>query len=675
MHTDGREERYRLLEVVRQYADERVGDRRGEVSARHAAYFVGLAERAEAGLRGTEQELWLDRLHREQDNLRAALDSARCHDPSLGIRLAAALGRYYRIRGHYGEGRERLHAAVAAAGGRTSPAALAKALAYLGRLEYLQCEYGSATSRLQQALELYTALDDQRGIASTLRSLGSIAREQCRYETARQHYEDCLVLWRRLDEPAGVARALKFLALTAWLDGDYSRAVDLAADALRRFRDVGDDEGIVGALVDVAAARYRQGDPAGARPLLEESLTLSRRLGYREGVAWSTEQLGLIATALGERSKAVTLLRESLAIHYELGDRWRTACTLDGLAGEIADARVAARLLAAAEQLRRDIGTPQPPCDREHHDRRVRAVHGALPTEELVRASVEGRAMSLDQAVALAVAAGAPTADPVPPSVDGQSAPPVSARGVSVELRVHALGRARVKVSGRLLGPEDWTYAKPRELLYHLLTQPGSTKAQIGLALWPDASGAELRNSFHTCLKYLRRALGGRHLVRYENGTYRVDGARALWYDVNAFRSAAAAAKALRANEEAIPALTEAAERYPGDFLVDMNAADWAEQPREQLRRQYERVMLRLGSLLAQQGRLPEASETFARLIEHDPMLEAAHRGLMRCHAVMGNRARALRQYEELVALLDSQLGASPAPETTDLIAALRQAG
>lgn len=62
-------------------------------------------------------------------------------------------------------------------------------------------------------------------------------------------------------------------------------------------------------------------------------------------------------------------------------------------------------------------------------------------------------------------------------------APARTAPAASPGLRVHALARARVEVAGRVLTSEDWTYGKPRELFYHLLNQPGATKAEVGLAL------------------------------------------------------------------------------------------------------------------------------------------------------------------------------------------------
>jgi DNA-binding SARP family transcriptional activator len=84
-------------------------------------------------------------------------------------------------------------------------------------------------------------------------------------------------------------------------------------------------------------------------------------------------------------------------------------------------------------------------------------------------------------------------------------------------------------------------------------------------------------------------------------------------------------------------------------------------------------VLSTLGGVLGRERRFAEAAEVYTRLIDHDPLLETAHRGLMRCHAALGNRGRALHQYGELAGLLWEQLGARPAPETAALHARLRQ--
>lgn len=657
--TDGIEERYRLLEVVRQYAAEHLGDRSGTTAIRHACFMLELAERAEHNLVGAELRLWLDRLHRDRNNIRAALSWSRHHDPGLGVRLAGALGRYWRLSGQYAEGRQWLAAAVSATDDATAPAARAKALTALGTLEFLQCEYDQATARLAQARQLYALIGDDRGSAAALQSLGSIAREQGRYAEARGHHREVLAIGRHRGDAAAVARAIKSMGFTSWLEGDYPVAVESSSDAVRRFRELGDDDGLAGALVDLAAATFRSGDPDAARPLLRQSLAIADRLGLQEGTAWAQEQLGLIAAAHGDRTEAVTLLRHSLAVHQELGDRWRTASVLDALAGLHADPADSARLLAAAARLREMIGTPLPPCDRADHERRTRAVSAALSPARLERARLQGRALSVEQAVTAALTG---TCEPPERTAAALTAP---------EFVVRALGRGLVAVAGRPLTPEDWTYAKPRELLFYLLTRRGGRKAEIGLALWPEASGIELRNSFHTCLKFLRRALGDAASVRYAGGTYQVEPVLPMRFDVEEFRTAVTAAREHGGAPAAIDALTEAAAHYPGDFLSDVPAGAWAEPHREELRREYEYVLRTLGGLLARENRFAEAAEVFARLVAHDPLLEAAHRGLMRCHAALGDRGRALRVYERLVALLAEQLGVPPSPETAQLHARL----
>ncbi|MFC7532927.1 BTAD domain-containing putative transcriptional regulator [Actinoplanes sp. GCM10030250] len=651
-HTNADEERYSLLEVIRQYAAERLGDQRPALSAAHARYMVELAEQAERELGTAQQRPWLDRLHDDHGNLRAALSWARTHDSGLGVRLAGALGRYWRLSGQYAEGRQWLQAATASVpGDHAAPGELAKALTALGTLEFLQCEYRAAADRLRRARDLYEAAGDDRGVAAALQRLGGIAREQGRYPEAWACHEEVLAVWHRLGEPVGMARELQGMGFTAWLEGDYARSAELCADAVRRFRELGDTEGAAGAQIHLAVAICRGGDPDAALPLLWECLAIADGGGLLESSAWVNEQLALIAVARGERTEAATLLRRSLAVQVELGDRWRTAVVLDEFAGICADAGTGARLLAAAERLRKEIGTPLSPADRAAHEERVRAVRAALSRADWERATTEGRALTLEQAVALA------TAEPVAPA----ARPPRS------ELSVRAFGRSAVDVNGRTLSLQDWTYAKPRELLYYLLTKPSSTKAEIGLALWPEASNSELRNSFHTCLKALRKAVGEAATVRFTGGTYRLEPIGALHYDVAEFQAAAGDESA------GIEALTAAAERYPGDFLADMPVGGWAESHRAELRREYEYVLRRLGGRLAKQQRFTEAADVFARLVAHDPLLEAGHRALIRCYAALGEQGRALRQYDELVRLLDVHLGTRPAPETTELHTRLRE--
>ncbi len=73
-------------------------------------------------------------------------------------------------------------------------------------------------------------------------------------------------------------------------------------------------------------------------------------------------------------------------------------------------------------------------------------------------------------------------------------------------LRLCALGPTRVFPGEQAL--TSWPYARVKELLFYLIAQPPRTKAQIGLALWPEASPAQLRNSLSTTLYHLRRVLG-----------------------------------------------------------------------------------------------------------------------------------------------------------------------
>lgn len=262
---------------------------------------------------------------------------------------------------------------------------------------------------------------------------------------------------------------------------------------------------------------------------------------------------------------------------------------------------------------------------------------------------------------------------PVPGSPAPASPAPVAVVEAprQARLRIRALGAATVHSGDRLLRPEDWTYGKPRELLYLLAGSAPRTKEQIGVALWPGLPAGELRSAFHTALHQLRQALGGRGWVVYADGHYAFDRSRDYWYDVEAFEAELLAARQAASPPAALPHLERALAVYTGDFLADMNAGEWVESRRAELRRAVESALLGAGRLLVAEKRYREAVDVYLRAVAQDPLLEVAHRELMRCWARVGEPARAIRHYLDLTQLLRDELGVRPAAETTAVFSQL----
>ena len=240
--------------------------------------------------------------------------------------------------------------------------------------------------------------------------------------------------------------------------------------------------------------------------------------------------------------------------------------------------------------------------------------------------------------------------------------------------RIFALGRSRVEREGLPLDSPDWIQ-KPRELLFYLLSHPeGRTKEQIGLALWPEASTAQLRSSFHDTVFRLRRALGGKGWVLFEKRRYFFGRTLSYSYDVEDFEEHLAEGRRLssEAPGRAVERLREAAGLYRGDFLEDIAQSEWALERQDELRRAYGEGLLLLGGLLLSRQRHAEAAEAYRKAISHDRFMEEAHRGLMRSQAALGESGRALRHYGELAKMLEEHLGAIPARETKALHERLR---
>jgi DNA-binding SARP family transcriptional activator len=313
----------------------------------------------------------------------------------------------------------------------------------------------------------------------------------------------------------------------------------------------------------------------------------------------------------------------------------------------------------------------------------MRSARAELGEAAFEAALSEGRAMLPLQAADYALGAAeipdvaSPAASPEPrPSPSVQEAGETEGRSdVSPKLRIYALGGARVERDGVALAPsQDWIH-KPRELLFYLLSYPaGRTREQVGLDLWPEASSSQLRSSFHDAAFRLRRALGDKGWIVFRKGRYSFGRSLPYSYDVEAFERSLSMARRARDEdpEQAIGHLREATVVYAGDFLEGGSYGEWAMVRQDELRREYGEALLLLGRLLSSAGRHAEAAEAFRGAVAHDGFMEEAHRGLMHAHVALGERGRALKQYEELERLLADRLGASPAPETTELYESLR---
>jgi predicted ATPase/class 3 adenylate cyclase len=402
--------RYRLLETMRQYAREWLVESEGGevVRERHRDYFLALAEEAEPKLTGAEQAEWLLRLEEEHENLRAGLDwSLVAPGSGGGLRLCGALQRFWWTRGHLSEGREWCVRALGKTGGEGKTPERAKALSAAGTLAYSQGDYPAAWARHEECMAILRKLGDRSGIASSLSNLGNVAFLQGDYPAARALYEEHLAIKRELGDRWGIALSLSNLGCVACEHGEFVPAQALHEESLAIRRELGDRSGIAASLNNLGDVAHEQGDCASARTLNDESLAIMRELGDRWGIALSLGNLGAVAFDEGDYSAARALYDECLAICRELGDRRAIASALEGLAAAVATVGSclrAARVWGAAERLREEVGSPLSPNERTRYDPRVAAARAALGDDAAFdRAWLEGRALTLEQAIELAL--------------------------------------------------------------------------------------------------------------------------------------------------------------------------------------------------------------------------------------------------------------------------------
>jgi predicted ATPase/tRNA A-37 threonylcarbamoyl transferase component Bud32 len=405
--------RYRMLGTVQEYARERLAEEQGDepVQRRHQDYFSALAQEAARQLTGPEQAAWVLRLEAEHDNLRLAIDRCLGVSPNvqLALKMAGDLGRYWYVRGRWGEGRTLLSEILARpdAGERTS--ARATALDWTAWLAYWQGDFERALALGQEGLSIWQDVGDALGAAQALNNLGAVAQELGDYAKSRQYHEKSLAFRRQMGDRRAIAVSLHNLGELHLRQGNYAQARAAYEESLPLFREVGHLMGVADSLGSLGVVAEHQGDFAQARTYHEEALKNRRDRHDPMGISESLYNLGVLAERQGEYAEAHSYYAQSLTIRDELGDRMNIADSLEGfgtLAAACREQVRAARLLGAAKSLREEIGAPISPAKQEKLEKTVSLIRSVLSEQTFAKEWNQGRSMSLEQAIHYALKKG-----------------------------------------------------------------------------------------------------------------------------------------------------------------------------------------------------------------------------------------------------------------------------
>jgi len=635
--TGAGEARYRLLETVRQYARERLVANGEEdiVRQRHTLYFLDVAENAYPRLIGGAQDLpLLARLELEDGNLRAAAEWCAEDDARAGyaMRFGSALYWLWYVRGHFSEGRQRLEHALAA---------------------------NVEVPRLVRA--------------RALSALGSVMLWQGDFVPGIRASEQAVAMLREEDDRFSLTNALMHLGAALDLSGEHTRAEPILQESVEHCRVMGSSVLTCICLYWRGLSAQTRGDMTLARESFEEAVAIGRELCNSAGIAHPLYRLGWLECDAGNLAAAHGNFRESLPLLLEVNDRWGLAHVLDGLAFVSLGAgqpENAVGLLAASNMTRAQMGVSLPPEWRANHERLLAQCLELLGPAAMEAADALGRRTSIER-IAANVMSGAACEHLAPlraPSVVAAPTPIVAS------LQIFALGPLRVVRDGETLGVERWGSAKARELLLFLACHPqGCTREQVGAALWPEASSAQLRNVFHVTLHRLRKALDRSGWIVVEGERYRI--AAPIELDADTFeREVTTVRRELARGGAALERMRGALELYHGDFLAGELIGDWHLERRDHLARLCIDGLLALGDRLLEGERWQEAADAYRAVLERDSLHEASYRQLMRCLTHSGERTQALRLYQRLSDTLRDELATTPAAETVRLYKQL-QAG
>jgi predicted ATPase/DNA-binding CsgD family transcriptional regulator len=435
-----REGRFRLLETIRAYAAERLAASPDEpaIRRRHAAYFLGLAERGAQHLRGPQQRVWLDKMIGEQPNVRAAhAHDIAARDMATAWRWIAARQRFWDITGQRREAREWIGDTLAFGDPPPSPAVVAGLCAASAMLH--PSDAHAAFDLANRAAALADGLDDiTRAIASRAVGMGAMwvqpdlaapalhaalagFDDEHRWDRAltMQHLalvaaelpealgwgQASVALFRDVGDQMYAANTLFIMAQRSIYAGIATDEVhELLTESQKLADAAGSEEDQAHATVGFGQLAWLRGDHEGAARLMEDCLPTLRRMGDQRCTGRALYTLGVRARQRQDLTLAERLLSQSVAAVVLAGQSFVLVNALEELAavsldqGRPRDAAVLLGAAGAARHLASVHMRPAQPSDESL----PRSIEGILGAEVFTAAYAEGQRLSPTQALRLA---------------------------------------------------------------------------------------------------------------------------------------------------------------------------------------------------------------------------------------------------------------------------------
>jgi predicted ATPase/DNA-binding XRE family transcriptional regulator len=439
--------RYSFHETVRLYAREKLAES-GEsdlVLRRHLNFFLAMALQFEREVHGPRAVHWMRQVYAEHDNVRQAMSRAGEFGQAIsGMRLGFALHYYWLTYGYWSLGRELLERLLAHPATAGHSSVRADALNLAGDLATQQGDLRAAWAFLEESIAIGMELGESGklclGWARMLLGQSLIGHDK---EIAQEELDQSIALLREAGEPWRFAIAVLIRGHLAKIQGDLTQARELFSESLKILASIGDSMTAALPTQALGMISYYRGEYATASIYLEQALEVHHAweeriftpevLGYvgaidlltghdelaaryfedrlvmvrelmnKADIAAALCDLGMALEHLGNHARATVLLKEGLVLSQETGNIHLIAGCLTGLAGIQPHPRHAAQMLAAAKVAFDRTGEFVDPLDLSEHERAENKIREILQAQDFAASSEEGRAMTLEQAVALAL--------------------------------------------------------------------------------------------------------------------------------------------------------------------------------------------------------------------------------------------------------------------------------